>query len=273
MPELPEVETTCRTLLPLIRGRVISRVRVLERRLRIPIAQDFEANLEKETIVGVARRGKYILMDLGSPMVWVIHLGMTGKLIYLDTHLPWNRHDHVVVEFATGDELRLHDPRRFGLSVVLPAADLWRWPPLGSLGLDPLAHGWNGAYLHSVLRSTTRRLRDLLLDQKVVAGVGNIYANEALFRVGLRPTRRAHTVNAGTAEGLAEALVMVLHEAIRWRGTSFSDYRDGRDRKGRFQSRLNVYNREGKPCRVCRASIKRARMGNRGAFYCPHCQA
>lgn len=273
MPELPEVETIRRTLNPLIRGAKIVRVQVLDRRLRIPVALDFESRLVNKVIANVRRKGKYLLVGLDSDWVWVIHLGMAGKLIYLASGLPRDRHDHIIVEFTSGYELRFHDPRRFGLSIVIRERDLGQWPSLSRLGEDPLGLQWSSTYLHSVMRRSRRRLRDLLLDQRLIAGLGNIYANEALFQVGLRPTRRARTVNSKLTQQMAVAIPRVLREAIRWRGTSFSDYRDGKNRKGEFQNHLKVYNREGKPCHNCSGKIKRVRMGNRSAFYCPTCQS
>ena len=273
MPELPEIETICRTLSPVIRGRTIVHVQVLERRLRIPVALDFESALVGKGVRDVQRKGKYILIRLEAGVVWVIHLGMTGKLIYLGEHRPRVPHDHIIVRFKTGDELRFHDPRRFGLTVVLRGRELYRWRSLSSLGVDPLGVQWNGPYLYSVIRNSKRRIRDLLLDQTVVAGLGNIYANETLFRAGVRPMRRARTIGAKLAEQVAEVVPKLLREAIRWGGTSFSDYRDGRDRKGKFQNRLKVYNRQGQPCRECSGKIKRVLIGNRSAFYCPNCQA
>ena len=272
MPELPEVETIRRSLDPLIRGHRIVSVQVLQRQLRIPVVEDFEPRLKGKTVRGVKRKGKYLLVELDPEDVWVLHLGMSGKLTYFRKPCPLVKHDHMVVRFETGGELRYHDPRRFGLSLVLRHEELSQWPPLSHLGVDPLSDQFHVDYLYSVMQNSKRRVKDLLMDQTVVAGLVNIYVNEILFRTGLRPTRRVSRINHRLANRIVEATPSVLEEAIRWRGTSFSDYRDGEDRKGGFQNHLQVYNREGEKCRVCPDKIKRLQVGNRSVYYCPTCQ-
>ncbi len=272
MPELPEVETICRSLRPLICGQRIVRVQVLQRQLRIPVAEDFEARLENKTVGEINRRGKYVLVELDPEDVWVIHMGMSGKLTYFNKSCPGQKHDHLIVGFDSGHELRYHDPRRFGLTRVLHNQELSQWPPLSQLGVDPLSDQFHVDYLYSVMRNSKRRVKDLLMDQTVVAGLGNIYANEILFRSGLRPTRRAARINHSYARRIVEVTPVVLEEAIRLRGTSFSDYRDGEDKKGEFQKHLQVYDREGEMCRVCSGKIKKLQVGNRGGFYCGTCQ-
>ncbi len=272
MPELPEVETVCRTLSPLIQGRSIIRVDVFERRLRIPIDKKFAARLNGRSLLGIERKGKFILIRLDGGSIWIVHLGMSGRLIYLREKRARDKHDHIVVCLENGDQIRYHDPRRFGLSIVMPEEELGLWRPLRNLGVDPFDSGFNANYLFSAMRKSKRRIRDFLIDPGVVAGLGNIYANEILFQVGLRPTRRAWKVSHQIAEGISKVTPRLLEEAIRWRGTSFSDYRDGEDREGEFQNRLQVYNRDGKDCLVCSSRIKKVRVGNRGAFYCPRCQ-
>ncbi len=272
MPELPEVETIRRSLDPLIRGHRIVSVQVLQRQLRIPVVEDFERRLEGKTVRGVKRKGKYLLVELDPEDVWVLHLGMSGKLTCLRKPCPIVKHDHMVVRFETGRELRYHDPRRFGLSLVLRNEELSQWRPLSHLGVDPLSVQFNADYLYSAMRNSKRRIKDLLMDQTVVAGLGNIYTNEILFRTGLRPTRRVGRINHRLAKRIVEATPIVLEEAIRWRGTSFSNYRDGENQKGEFQNHLQVYNREGENCRVCPDKIKKLQVGNRSVFYCSTCQ-
>lgn len=272
MPELPEVETICRGLRALLRGRKVAEVEVLEPRLRSPVTGAFCSQLRGRTILDVERRGKYILVWLEGDQVWLSHLGMSGKLIYVEPDKPRERHDHIIVRLDEGHELRYHDPRRFGLSVVVPRAELEGLPQIKNLGLEPFDHQFNGAYLYSIARDSRRRIRDLLIDQGVLAGLGNIYANEILFRAGIRPTTRAWRLGCRRAEQIAEVTPRVLQEAIRWCGTSFSDYRDAEDRFGEFQNHLRVYDREGEKCRVCSARIRRVVIGNRSAFYCPTCQ-
>lgn len=272
MPELPEVETTCRGLRPYLRNRRIARVEILQPYLRRPIDAGLPKQLEGQTMTRLERRAKYILIFLKNGLVWGFHLGMSGKLIHVDADTPRVKHDHIVVRLDNQRELRYHDPRRFGLTFLVPCDGLWKRPELAHLGLDPFDSQFDGDYLYAFTRRSNRRIRDLLLDQHVVAGIGNIYANEILFRVGVRPTTRSRTLSRAAVDALAATAPKVLREAIRWCGTSFSDYRDADDKYGGFQNHLRVYDREAERCRKCPSSIKRVALGNRSAFYCPSCQ-
>jgi len=272
MPELPEVETICRGLRALLPGRKVAEVEVLEPRLRSPISREFCSQLRGRAILDVGRRGKYILVSLEGEQVWLSHLGMSGKLIYVEPDKPRERHDHIIIRLDKGHELRYHDPRRFGLSLVVPRAELESLPHVKNLGLDPFDHQCNGAYLYPLTRKSRRRIRDLLVDQRVMAGLGNIYANEILFSAGIRPATRAWRLRRNQVERIARITPKLLSEAIHWCGTSFSDYRDAEDRFGEFQNHLRVYDREGERCKVCPAKIKRVSIGSRSAFYCPTCQ-
>jgi formamidopyrimidine-DNA glycosylase len=272
MPELPEVETICRGLRPHLEGRRILSVNVVERRLRSPVDVRLAEHLRGKTILRVGRRAKYILISLSGDIVWMYHLGMSGKLIHVDPQTPRQKHDHILVSLDSGRELRYHDPRRFGLSLVVAADALHDLPQLKHLGLDPFDARFTGSYLYSFTKHSNRRIRDLLLDQQIVAGIGNIYANEILSRVGVRPTTRSRRLRRSQVEEIAFMIPKVLHEAIRWCGTSFSDYRDADDKFGEFQNHLRVYDRDGGKCRLCSSTIKRVAIGNRSAFYCPSCQ-
>ncbi len=272
MPELPEVETVCRTLHRRLRGVRILQVRVIEGRLRQPVAADFPARLEGRRVAAVTRRAKYIVIELDGGWSWVSHLGMSGKLTFRERDASLEKHDHLVFALDDGRDLRYHDPRRFGLCVALPSRELDAWPPFARLGVDPLDRGFDGDYLYPFLHRSRRSVRDLLLDQQIVCGLGNIYVNELLFRIGIRPTRRGHRVSRASSRELARETVALLREAIRWRGSSVSDYRDGNDDRGGFQWRLRVYDRKGAPCYGCGTPIKRIGLGNRGVFYCPRCQ-
>jgi formamidopyrimidine-DNA glycosylase len=272
MPELPEVETICRSLNELLPGRTIEAVTVLERRLRTRVQRSFEKSVSGRKIRAVGRRGKYICITLEGRLVWICHLGMSGKLIHVPNEKPREKHDHIVARLDNGHELRYHDPRRFGLVAVVRAEEAGSCIHFRGLGPDPLEPAFDGRYLHDQARGSRRRARDFLLDQKVVAGLGNIYVNEILFRSGVRPTTRAFRLRRGGSETIARVTREVLEEAIAMRGTSFSDYRDGRDRKGEFQNFLRVYDREGESCGTCCNPIKRVVLGNRSAFYCRACQ-
>ncbi len=272
MPELPEVETVCRTLHQRLDGVRILEVRVIEERLRRRVAADFASRLEGRRVVAVNRRGKYILVTLDRGWIWVSHLGMSGKLVFRPRGASLEKHDHIVFGLSDGGELRYHDPRRFGMCVVLPEGAVAAWPPLASLGMDPLERGFTADYLYPLLHRSRRTVRDLLLDQRIVCGLGNIYINEVLHRTRVRPTRRGNRVSRALTEELVRAIPALLREAIRWRGSSVSDYRDGNDHRGGFQWRLRVYDRKGAPCHACATPIKRIGLGNRGVFYCPRCQ-
>lgn len=272
MPELPEVETICRGLQSHLAGRRILNVKVTERRLRCLVDRRLAQSLEGKTILRVDRRAKYILISLSGDVVWMVHLGMSGKLVHVDPATPKQKHDHILASLDSGQELRYHDPRRFGLSLVVAATKLQDLPQLKHLGLDPFDPRFAGAYLHAFTKHSNRRIRDLLLDQQIVAGIGNIYANEILARVGVRPTARSRKLNRGKVDEIAAMIPEVLSDAIRWCGTSFSDYRDADDKFGEFQNHLRVYDRGGEKCRHCRSPIKRVTIGNRSAFYCPGCQ-
>jgi formamidopyrimidine-DNA glycosylase len=272
MPELPEVETVCRSLRPHILGRTIRRIRVLEARLRVPVDASALRALAGKRVEGISRIGKYIVLSLSQGQVWLFHLGMSGKLICVAPGQALQKHDHIIVELEGGGELRYHDPRRFGLSLVVKKHRLHELPQLRGIGLDPFDPALDGEYLFRFTRASERRIRDLLLDQHIVAGLGNIYANEILSLAGIKPTTRSHRLSRKQVQKLAATIPSLLGDAIRWCGTSFSDYRDADDRSGEFQNHLQVYDRNGQACRRCANIVKRVPIGNRSAFYCPTCQ-
>jgi formamidopyrimidine-DNA glycosylase len=259
-------------LRPHLLGRTIRRIRVFEPRLRIPVDERALAGLAGKRIEEIGRTAKYILLSLSGGMVWLFHLGMSGKLICVAPQTARRKHDHIVVDFDDGTELRYHDPRRFGLSLVAPRKELAQLPQLRHVGLDPFDERLTGAFLFGFTRVSERRIRDLLLDQQIIAGLGNIYANEILALAGIKPTTRAHRLTRRQAQAIAATIPKLMSDAIRWCGTSFSDYRDADDRSGEFQNHLRVYDRDGERCRVCPGTIKRVAIGNRSAFYCPGCQ-
>jgi len=247
-------------------------VRVLEPRLRVLVNERDLKSLAGKRIDEISRVAKYIVLNLSEQHVWVFHLGMSGKLICVRPDTPRQKHDHILVDLDGGAELRYHDPRRFGLSVVTRKDRLLELPQLRRVGLDPFDASLTGEYLFRFTRASERRIRDLLLDQQIIAGLGNIYANEILAMTGIKPTTRANRLTRKQAQALAAAIPTLLGDAIRWCGTSFSDYRDGDDKSGEFQNHLRVYDRHGETCRNCPSVIKRVALGNRSAYYCPSCQ-
>jgi formamidopyrimidine-DNA glycosylase len=267
MPELPEVETVRRTIAPHVVGRRIVSVDVRERRLRRPIAEDFAARLGGRTVRAVERRAKYLLLDVGDGLRWVVHLGMSGRFCVGAPPADLS-HVHVVVQLAGGVQVYFRDPRRFGL-MLLSADDA----DLGVLGVEPLGAEFHGELLWSLVKQHGRvTVKTLLMDGRLIAGVGNIYANEALYHAGIRPTRRCARLRKAEVTRLAEAVRGVLERAIASRGSSLLDYRDGDGNAGEFQRSLYVYERAGEPCRRCATPVRRLLVGGRGTFYCPRCQ-
>ncbi len=215
------------------------------------------------------RRAKYLLLDLDDGTSWLVHLGMTGTMVVLPASEPLRRHTHVVATLDDGRTLRFHDPRRFGLMRVgVPDA----LAELAELGPEPLDAAFSADFLHAVARRQRRAVKSLLMDQQVVAGLGNIYVNEILFGAGIRPTRRTSRVTRPEAERIVAETARVLAEAIELRGSSISDYRDERGEPGAFQHAFRVYERAGEPCRRCDGVIRRNVIVGRSSFYCPRCQ-
>jgi formamidopyrimidine-DNA glycosylase len=269
VPELPEVETVVRSLAGELAGRRIVRVTLRETRLRGGVAADFSARLEGRRIERLARRGKYVLAWLDDGAVWLVHLGMTGRLTLAAAGRPDVVHDHVTVALDDGRLVTFNDARRFGrVAVVDPA----RLDDEAGRGLDPLAAGFTTDALFALTRGRRTSIKALLMDQRRVAGLGNIYVNEILFQAGVRPRRRAGRLGRAECARVVAAARRVLADAIRGGGSSISDYRDGLGRAGAFQLRHLVYDRAGAPCRRCGTPIRRLVHGGRSTFYCPRCQ-
>jgi formamidopyrimidine-DNA glycosylase len=272
MPELPEVETIRRTLDPLVRGHRIASVEARRRDLRWPLPIEFEASLVGRRVDSTSRRGKYLLFALDDGLVWAVHLGMSGTLIHhkSDTLDQVAKHEHVVVRLDDGNSLAFRDPRRFGSMLVALPGDC---PFLSALGPEPLdRRAFTGDYLVLCRERTRRRVKDVLMDQRVVAGLGNIYVNEILFVAGIRPSRRMPRVSKADCETLVEATRYVLEDAIAHRGTSISDFLDGIGRPGGYQGRRRVYDRAREPCPRCEGVIRECVIGQRATFFCSSCQ-
>jgi formamidopyrimidine-DNA glycosylase len=273
MPELPEVETVARTLRPRLVGHRILEVDASGLPLRRPIdLARLRAACAGARVAAVRRLGKYLLIDLSSGQVLIVHLGMTGRLLFADRRTARPRHTHAIFRLSGGEELRYVDPRRFGVLRVYPRAGLGAAPELAVLGVDPFDSGFTLDYLRAQLRHARCNLKAFLMDQGRVAGIGNIYACEALYRAGLSPRRRAQRVTAAGASRLYEAIGHVLEAGVRNRGTTFSDYVDAEGQAGGNQLVLGVYGRAGEPCRRCHATIRRITQGARSTFYCARCQ-
>ncbi len=276
MPELPEVESIRRILVRTAVGRTIVSVRIGERRLRRRVSADFAAGVAGRRIVKLSRRAKYLIVELDGDDVMLVHLGMSGSLTHRHAGFSGDdfdpRHDHL--EFLLDDASRLvyNDPRRFGMVRLAGRSALASTAELRGLGPEPLSRKFNADYLAARARGRTVAIKNLIMDQRIVAGIGNIYASEILFRAGVRPARRAGRVTRSEMEKIAAAVPAILRAAIGSNGTTFRSYRDSRGQPGRFAARLRVYGREGKPCYTCSTPIKNAIVGQRASFYCPQCQ-
>jgi formamidopyrimidine-DNA glycosylase len=270
MPELPEVETTRRGVAPHVVGRRVTGVHVYDGRLRWPVPQTLPSELVGLTIRGVSRRSKYLLFDAGEGTL-VVHLGMTGSLRRYAQPPPRRPHDHVDIVLDDGTRLRYHDPRRFG-AMLWVRGDPHRHPLLAPLGPEPLTPAFDADYLYARTRGRRAAIKVTLMDSRVVVGIGNIYANEALFRAGIRPGVAAGRLSRPRLARLVAAVRDVLSEAIDSGGSTLRDYVDSTGAPGGFQLTHRVYGRGGMPCRVCGTPIRATRLGQRASYHCPRCQ-
>jgi formamidopyrimidine-DNA glycosylase len=292
MPELPEVETVRRGLQPVMEGAKIVRAEARRKDLRFPFQHDFVARLQGQTVIGLGRRAKYLLADLGSGDVLLMHLGMSGSFrIHMldDKDTPGQfhharakngAHDHVVFHMSSGADIVFNDPRRFGYMKVIARDALEQEPLLRGLGPEPLGNEFDAALLARACAGKTTSLKAALLDQRVVAGLGNIYVCEALLRAHLSPKRKAATLATKKSEPtdharrLVEAIHDVLNQAIKAGGSSLRDHRQTSGELGYFQHSFQVYDREGEPCHTpgCSGTVRRFTQNGRSTFWCPKCQ-
>ena len=270
MPELPEVETVVRDLRPLLVGRRFEAVRAGKRKLRRAWSAAWEPHLVGRTVQGVRRRGKWIVLELEGGGLLVVHLGMTGQFTVRPASEPVQDHTHLIFDLDNGQQLRFRDVRRFGSATYYPNAEELETFLDGKLGPEPFE--LPADYWRDALRKTNRPLKAVLLDQRVVAGVGNIYADESLHAARLNPKRTGRQTTRAQAERLREAIVAVLNRAIELRGSSIRDYVGGSGLKGGFQERFSVYGRAGDPCPTCGRPIACVRLAGRSTHYCPKCQ-
>ena len=271
MPELPEVETVVRDLRSLLVGRTFAGIEVSRKALRRKWSRSWVATLLGQRVDGIHRRGKWILIDLGEPWL-LVHLGMTGQFTIAGADLPRETHTHIVFTLDDANELRFRDIRRFG-SVTLYSARAKLDAFFVQNGLGPEPFDLDGTYWRQSLQNTKRSLKAILLDQTIVAGVGNIYADEALFEAKLHPTKLGMELTPRQAHMLQHSLVAVLRRAIERRGSSIRDYVGGSGLKGHFQHEFRVYGQAGEPCSRCRAAIEKMTLAGRSTHFCPKCQA
>jgi formamidopyrimidine-DNA glycosylase len=274
MPELPEVETVRRGLVPALVGRRLAEVTAHRGDLRRPLPERFAERLTGRRVEAIGRRAKYLLLTLDDGMVLIAHLGMSGRFVIVaGRNAPPAKHEHVTIRTDKGVVVAFSDPRRFGLFELCPAAELSRHPFFADLGPEPLGMDFTGAVLAKALAGKRTPIKAALLDQRVVAGLGNIYVSEALFQAGLSPRRLARTVQGARAAKLAHCIQMVLEAAIAAGGSTLRDYARPSGDLGYFQHSFAVYDRAGKPCPVCAAGpIQRIVQAGRSTYFCSRCQ-
>jgi formamidopyrimidine-DNA glycosylase len=269
MPELPEVETTRRGLEPHILGKRITGVVLRRDNLRWPIPFDIVERLPGEKILAIERRAKYLLMHTAAgSALW--HLGMSGSMRVLKADTPAGKHDHVDIELTGKRIIRFTDPRRFGCLLWQPVGEIH--PLLQKLGPEPLSDAFNGDYLFRKSRGKSAAVKSFLMDQAVVVGVGNIYAAESLFRAGISPLREAGSLTKARYEKLADAAKKILAYAIERGGTTLRDFINPDSEPGYFEQELDVYGREGEPCKRCGRPLRDSRLNNRAGAWCGSCQ-
>ncbi|MEZ5997258.1 MAG: bifunctional DNA-formamidopyrimidine glycosylase/DNA-(apurinic or apyrimidinic site) lyase [Hyphomonas sp.] len=280
MPELPEVETVRRGLAPVLEGRRIVSVKQNRADLRFPFPENFAKRLKGQTVIRLGRRAKFLAAELSSGEVLVMHLGMTGRFTVgggqvADFHHETGTdpaHDHVVLVTDDGHTITYNDPRRFGFMELWPAQSFEAYPRLIAMGPEPLSNHFSAAYLNTALKGKKAPIKAALLDQSVIAGLGNIYVCEALWRAKISPKRLSQSIPGQRAERLVPAINEVIAEAIEAGGSSISDFASASGELGYFQHRFAVYDREGEPCRACGTPIRRLVQSGRSTFYCPSCQ-
>lgn len=270
MPELPEVETTRRGIAQHVMDKIIGRVIVRQTRLRWPVPEKLEQSLSGQRFTVVARRAKYLLMETGRGTL-IIHLGMSGSLRIVAPDLAPEKHDHIDICFIDGMVLRFNDPRKFG-AVLWTSAPPETYPLLANLGPEPLSDTFTGAYLYEHARGRSLTVKSFIMDGRTVVGVGNIYANEALFIAGIHPARPAGRISLKRYQCLADSIKSVLESAIEQGGTTLRNFVNEQGRPGYFKQSLYVYGRAEMPCQHCATPIRLVKIGQRSSFFCRHCQ-
>ncbi len=269
MPELPEVETTRRGIEPWLLHQTILGWTIRNSALRWPA--EIPEVLHNQVVQAVQRRGKYILIRT-SPGTLIMHLGMSGSLRVLPPDTPPLKHDHIDILLSNHKILRLNDPRRFGCVLFQPGDNPEQHSLLTNLGVEPLSNEFSARHLHQLSRKRKVAVKNFIMDSKVVVGVGNIYAAEALFLAGVRPATAAGRLPLHVYERLVDAIRAVLQRSVKEGGTTLRDFVNSDGQPGYFRQRLNVYGRQGKPCRVCASELKLQILGQRSTVYCPNCQ-
>lgn len=273
MPELPEVETVKRSLEAKVTGLKIVKAHVFQPKVaRAGVFGDFAQTLEGKQFVSFARRGKYLIASLTGGVCLVVHLRMTGRWVYAIAQTPVPKHTHIIFALSDGNELRFTDLRRFGGMDLVADTALSVHAGLAKLGVEPLSAEFTPELLRQLVEGKRVKVKSLILDQTKIAGLGNIYADEALFKAGINPERTAATLEGPEIKRLHAAIREVLQQGVDNKGTTFRDYVDGEGRQGSNQFSLNVYGRSGESCYQCGTTLAKMKIGGRTSVYCPNCQ-
>lgn len=270
MPELPEVQTICQGMMPHVLYQRIASVVIRQTRLRWPVPDDLGETLQGKTVTSIYRRGKYILLDTGQGTL-LIHLGMSGRITILPRHKDSEAHDHLDIIFEAGQLLRFTDPRRFGC-LLWVEGDPLEHPLLNKLGPEPLTEAFDGEYLYEKGCRRYTPIKSFIMNSEIVAGIGNIYANEALFHARIDPQASCGTLSLGQYQQLVSAIKKVLVEAIECGGTTLKDFFSSDGTPGYFSQKLHVYGRANQPCLICKSLLKQFQLNQRATVYCPQCQ-
>jgi formamidopyrimidine-DNA glycosylase len=270
VPELPEAESITRALDRALKGRRIGKVSVYAEKLRTPPSPLTKAKLEGRVITGCRRRSRYAVADLDDGRALALHFGMSGVVRVEDAQLPRRKHEHVVMELDDGRALKFEDPRRFGLFEVQEIGDDG-WPVcMAGIGVEPLSRGFTGAFLYERSRGRKKTVKEFIMDNAVVTGIGNIYAAETLFACGISPLRQASELTRAECDAIVANAKRILRLAIKWGGTTVSDYRNVDGSEGKFVQKLKIYSK--RSCPVCGTSVEKPVLGGRTSWYCPKCQ-
>lgn len=273
MPELPEVENVVLGLKNLIKNYIITSVRIKEPRLiAFPELKQFKKQIKNRKISDITRRGKYILIHLEEDKIMVIHLRMTGKLLVKSSNEPLKKHTHVIFNLDHNTDLRFNNVRKFGRIYLIDDDNYEAAGGLAELGPEPLASDFDFKDFEKLFKGRTVKIKSLLLNQKFIAGLGNIYTDEVLYRSGIHPGRKANTLNKEELKKLYENIRKILKLGIKYNGTTFSDYVNAFGEKGSFQEKLQVYQKEGQKCNKCGKIIVKDKVAGRSTYYCPNCQ-
>jgi formamidopyrimidine-DNA glycosylase len=273
MPELPEVETIKRALVPHLQGRCFSKIETFIDVVRYPLAPLKSPDLLKHEIISVRRRGRYIIIELDNLKCFIIHLGMSGSIRLAAPEDERRKHEHVVFHLSDGQTMRFDCPRRFGFIKVCTLSSTGSDPAeLEHLGVEPLSDHFNAEFLYNALQKRHGKIKNVIMDNKLVVGVGNIYAAESLFASGISPIRAASTLNRAQCSRLTDAIKAVLLKSIEVGGTTIADYKSVDGSEGLFVNELRIYGKEGQPCPECGREILQQRLGGRSSCFCPKCQ-